>query len=278
VSNGIEQCRLACGGHGYSRFSGLPQLYATFVHMITAEGEEYLLTQQTAKYLLQCYRNSLSGKTIVGNAEYLQHATQILNKQCSANSPNDFLDPEVQLIAYKHRATRLITSAANQLQQLAKRGVPLNEAWNSVLIEIYRISRAHCLYTITLNFINALPNCPDDLHPVLKKLSDLFALYNMEKELGDFTEDGYINANQAAHLRCQVRRLLVEIRKDAVALVDAFNFSDFALGSALGRYDGNAYNQLYEWAQNEPLNAVDVVDGYEEFLRPLIHKQCKSRL
>lgn len=30
---GIEKCRLACGGHGYSLLSGLPTLYASYVQV-----------------------------------------------------------------------------------------------------------------------------------------------------------------------------------------------------------------------------------------------------
>lgn len=43
--------------------------------------------------------------------------------------------------------------------------------------------------------------------------------------MGDFLEDGYFTACQAELVREGVRALLVEIRPDAVALVDAFNHS-----------------------------------------------------
>jgi acyl-CoA oxidase len=35
------------------------------------------------------------------------------------------------------------------------------------------------------------------------------------------------------------------IRPNAVALVDAFDFSDTALNSSIGRYDGNVYEEMY---------------------------------
>lgn len=44
------------------------------------------------------------------------------------------------------------------------------------------------------------------------------------------------------------------LRKDAVPLVDAFDFTDKSLNSALGSYDGNIYQRLYEWAQKSPTN------------------------
>jgi acyl-CoA oxidase len=31
VAQGIEQCRMSCGGHGYSLASGIPQIYAIMI-------------------------------------------------------------------------------------------------------------------------------------------------------------------------------------------------------------------------------------------------------
>ena len=49
-----------------------------------------------------------------------------------------------------------------------------------------------------------------------------------------------------------------EIRPDAVALVDAFDVHDFILRSSLGKYDGNVYESLMEFAQKSPLNKTQV--------------------
>lgn len=52
--------------------------------------------------------------------------------------------------------------------------------------------------------------------------------------------------------------LLEKLRPNAVALVDAFDFNDRLLGSILGRYDGNVYENLYKWAADSPLNKTQV--------------------
>ena len=51
---GIEQCRLACGGHGYSLASGIPKIYATCTPACTYEGENTVLLLQTARYVVVC--------------------------------------------------------------------------------------------------------------------------------------------------------------------------------------------------------------------------------
>jgi len=109
--------------------------------------------------------------------------------------------------------------------------------------------------------------------PVTSRLQDLFALYYIEESLGEFTEDGYLSQSQIAMLRQKIRQLLDQLRPDAVSLVDSFNFSDYELHSALGRYDGNVYEALFEMAQHEPLNKELVVSEYQTSLRPLFKKE-----
>ena len=48
------------------------------------------------------------------------------------------------------------------------------------------------------------------------------------------------------------------LRPNLVGLVDAFAFVDLALNSALGSYDGDVYNRLYNWAKRAPLNKTEV--------------------
>ena len=78
----------------------------------------------------------------------------------------------------------------------------------------------------------------------------------------------YLNRRQLTFVREQVRALLSVIRPNAVALVDAWSFHDYELNSALGRYDGDVYNALYEWAKRNPVNKKHTGRGYEEYLKP----------
>ena len=51
-------------------------------------------------------------------------------------------------------------------------------------------------------------------------------------------------------------------RHEAVPLVDAFDLPDQVLNSALGRYDGDVYTHLYEWAKGAPRNKSEVNTNY----------------
>lgn len=51
AAEGLEVCRRACGGHGYCNYSGIGQWYADYLPTTTWEGDNYMLTQQVARYV-----------------------------------------------------------------------------------------------------------------------------------------------------------------------------------------------------------------------------------
>ncbi|RIA90727.1 acyl-CoA dehydrogenase/oxidase [Glomus cerebriforme] len=278
----IEDCRRACGGHGYSSFSGFVKFYQDYLPNTTWEGDNYILTHQTARYLLKTFRQVTSHKnpeiyasqsnknpTISYILQYLNEP----NQKCTAITPSDFNNHEIQLRAFKHRVAFLIANVVDQIDNQKK-------SWNSMLVEINRISRAHCQYLLVQNFITALHQPSEDeslrmLHnsPALKEvmtsICNLFVLHTMEKDIGDFLESEYLTTPQARLLRIQVYNLLKEIRPNAVSLVDAFLIPDSLLCSALGRYDGKVYETMIDWASKEPLNGMtlDFNPNNDTFIR-----------
>jgi acyl-CoA oxidase len=72
----------------------------------------------------------------------------------------------------------------------------------------------------------------------LEQLCQLYGLSLIERSLADYYEDNFVSPAQADMLRAQIRALLQAIRPNAIGLVDAFDISDNALRSCLGRYDG----------------------------------------
>lgn len=274
ASNGIEEVRRSCGGHGYLVASGLPNLYGDYVQGVTVEGDNYLLTQQTARFLLKAYESAQQGKPMTApSLAYIADADALLADKCAARDSHAFRTKEVLLRAYQHRAALAIRAVAETIgEAMGGQGASPAAAWNDALVDVYRASRAHCMLTVVANFWRAVEEAPVALAGVLRRLCELFALHGIEADLGEFTMDGYLDAEQVKVVRATTRQLLKEIRPDAVALVDAFNFSDHELNSALGVHDGNVYEALMEWSARSPLNATEVPAAYEKFLKPMFHK------
>lgn len=74
--------------------------------------------------------------------------------------------------------------------------------------------------------VEQLKQTHPDLYPPLKRLSDFFALWSMEKNLADFLESGFLAPHHATLIHQEVCTLMAEIRPDAVGLVDAFDLAD----------------------------------------------------
>ena len=67
-----------------------------------------------------------------------------------------------------------------------------------------------------------------------------------------------MSRRQVELVDAKLYELLADVRNNAVALVDAFDIPDFVLNSALGRYDGNVYEALFEYAKQSKLNQTEV--------------------
>ncbi|KAI9262038.1 acyl-CoA dehydrogenase/oxidase [Sporodiniella umbellata] len=265
----IEECRRACGGHGYSLFSGLGQFYQDYLPKATWEGDNYLLTQQTARYLIKTMRSLATQKNKTNfSSQYLSE--YMSNPKASFTQTDRFDHPESLLSAFKFRAAFLIDKAvyALDIQKVN---------WNDLLIDVYRISRAHCQLLLVSNFIQAAWKGPDSkVKQALQQLALLFCLSTLEQEMADFLACGYILPEQVPEVKQHLVDLLKSIRPNAVVLVDAFGIPDYMLNSALGESKGDVYKKMTAMAELEPLNQQRVVDGYEQYIRPLIYNGKKN--
>jgi len=289
AADGIEDCRKSCGGHGFLASSGLPELICSYLQNPTVEGDNSMLPSPVTKILLKLVKDIQSGdekmikEWYTCDAKYLIEPVQQMllskgenTKCCYVSSRDELMNLDTLLQAYQHRSARLLVQVATQIQNnIMKKGKSFQDAWNGALIQMARVSRAHSLYLLLNNFVNGIKEESGKLigQPevdVLQDLALLFGLYWIEKESGEFLEDGYMSSKQLTWVREGVMIYMDKIRPNAVALADANDFSDFRLKSALGRNDGNVYEAIMESAKRDPLNATEPGPGYEEHLKRLI--------
>lgn len=272
----IEACRMACGGHGYSHCSGLPNIYVSFTPTCTFEGENTVMMLQTARFLMKSYNQVHSGKLVCGMVSYLNDLpSQRIQPQQVAAWPTvaDINSPDSLIEAYRLRASRLVEIAAKNLQTEMSHRKSKEAAWNLTSIDLVRASEAHCHYVVVKLFAEKLHQIQErSIHAVLRNLCLLYALYGISQNSGDFLQGSIMTESQVTHVNERVKELLMAIRPEAVALVDAFDFQDVTLGSVLGRYDGNVYENMFEWAKKSPLNKTEVHESYHKHLKSLQSK------
>uniref|UniRef100_A0A0B8RV50 Acyl-coenzyme A oxidase n=1 Tax=Philothamnus irregularis TaxID=1899461 RepID=A0A0B8RV50_9SAUR len=270
---GIEECRMACGGHGYSRCSGLPDIYVNFTPSCTYEGENTVMMLQTARFLVKTYTQVSSGQLVSGIMSYLNDLSgQHIQPQHVAARPTTLHvnNPSSLVEAYKLRASRMVEFAAKNLQAELNRRKSKEDAWNRTSIDLVRASEAHCHYVVVKLFTAKLSEIGDPaIHAVINHLCLLYALCGIIKNSGDFLQGGILTEAQLIQVNMRIKELLALIRPNAVALVDSFDFCDTVLGSVLGRYDGNIYENMFEWSKKSPLNKTQVHESFHKHLKPL---------
>jgi len=279
AAEGLEVCRRACGGHGYSSFSGIGSWYADYLPTTTWEGDNYMLTQQVARYLLKTARSVLKGQPSENDTTRI---FRYFLERRDMGAAFDVLGRDEDVVAAFAWRTSFLTFEALKHRDEEK------NSWNSLLVDFWRLSTAHSQYLIVKNFYEALrsKSIASELDPetitLMHKLFRLHALHTLEREASEFFSSSAVTVRQIQLARTKaVMKLLEEIRPHAVRLVDAWHFPDWQLDSSLGRYDGKVYEDLFERASEmNPLNAltIDPYPNSEVLVKKDEREKLKSKL
>ncbi|KAM6909186.1 peroxisomal acyl-coenzyme A oxidase 3 isoform 2-T2 [Xenentodon cancila] len=117
----IQECREACGGHGYLSMNRLGELRDDNDPNCTYEGDNNVLLQQTSNYLLGCLlaklRDGVRIESPFHTVDFLDDCESILGSRFSATTMKECLDPEVPLAAYKWLVCFLLRESQKRLER-----------------------------------------------------------------------------------------------------------------------------------------------------------------
>lgn len=270
VSDGMEDLRKCCGGHGYLLSAGIGPHWADWVWQVTAEGDPVVMHLQTARYLMKQAEAARRGDKVGGLCEYLS-ALRDPSFDATAGLPSAATAEEVGRLdtlraLFRARAAASVDSAERQLQEELRGGAPRDAAWNQCAAALVAASEHHCAYFMLAKLLDTVPAVADaPCRAALERLARLHALADLTHGAGWV---GVAPRASVAAAHRATRRVLLELRPDACALVDAFALPDRVLNSALGRQDGNVYEALFDHARRSALNRRAPFQGYSAHLRP----------
>ena len=237
----LQECREACGGKGYlseNRIDALKndtEIYTTF------EGDNTVLMQLTAKNRLSEFRKSFGEMGSLGIISYVYEnaKTAITEKNPIATRTTEdehLLDGEFHLQAFIHREKTILASAAKRIKRLIDDGLDTYDAFNVVQHQMIDVSQAY-LERVVLEQFQIAVKAVEDLKTkeILTKLSQLYALSQLEKNKAWFLEDGYMEAVKTKAIRKMVNQLCWDIRPDALALVNAFDIPESCLSAPISK-------------------------------------------
>lgn len=256
AADGIEVCRRALGGHGFGGGSGIIPLNNDYLSKPTVEGDNWMITQQTASYLIKRMTESVKDPyPDAKKGEPIDGQFRVFLQNRGSKGIFDIYDNEADIVkAFQHRTSFLS-------HQAYEARIEQKQPWTSLMISLHRLARAFSESLLVANFYKAVfespPTPPMDnaTHDVMKNLFRLFAMSTIDFQASEFILSGALQPQQLHSITPSIQTLMEAIRPHAVRLVDAWSIPDYLLESALGRYDGDVYNALWQKAHLEnPLN------------------------
>jgi len=272
VRDAIQECREACGGHGYLKASQFGKLRDDHDANNTYEGDNNVILQQTSNWLLKIYEEKRDqNKTIsspYGSVNFIDNYELILRTKMKSD-----WNILVIIDAYKYLICYLLKESSQKL----KSELEINQ---SDLFKARSKSQVYYLRTLALlyiecfiierfhDYVNELSqNIPNQLLNVLKQIELLFGFWSIEKHMGELSQTGFINSvnqNTTNLIRNRILELCSSLKKEAVALADVISPPDFVLNSALGKSDGNIYKNIFNAIKNSK-NSTNRPEWWREF-------------
>ncbi|XP_008945052.1 PREDICTED: peroxisomal acyl-coenzyme A oxidase 3 [Merops nubicus] len=247
-----QECREACGGHGYLAMNRLGEIRNDNDPNCTYEGDNNILVQQTSNYLMSWMnyiRDKAPFESPFGTINFLQDYHRILGWKFTAISVEDCMDSSVPLAAYKWLVCYLLQESDLKLSKEKQSGRSDFEAKNNCQVYYCRsLAIAFIEQTVLQRFHDYThdPNIPSTLQPVLKNLSALYGLWSLSKHLAVLYQGGYASGEQAGRfVQNAILELCYRLKDDAVALVDVFAPPDFILNSPIGKASGELYKNMW---------------------------------
>ncbi|KAL0901877.1 hypothetical protein ABMA27_007032 [Loxostege sticticalis] len=263
----IEQCRFACGGHGYMYSSNLPALYSFATATRTYEGDYTVLLLQTARFLVKSWEQMDEGKPLTPTLAYLEQS-----RNGSQVSWDD--SPEGIVRGFDAVAAGRIGACVKSIRKHINNGMDYEDAWQMTTVQLVGAAEAHCRAVICRVYrdetARLTAGCSPGVKAVLDQLSTLYLLYWALERTGDLLRFSSLSERDIENLQARYEALLLKIRPNAVGLVDAFDFRDEVLMSTLGSYDGRVYERLMEEALKTPLNREPVSDSFHKYIKPMM--------
>lgn len=254
--------RLCCGGHGYSMASGIPQQIIDLDAGNSYEGDNIVLLLQTGRFLLKCAQKNSNPHLELENQAVIR-ASDLYKKF-----------EEYFNVYYRLYDESISEITSKMMQLITEKGMSQFEAWNESSVQIINIAKVYINIYVINNFLNAILSCKNEKNQqALIDLFELFALYDIcDNFSGNVLKFNVIDSNKMTEYNDRIGELLSRIRVNAVLLVDAFDWLDSNLCSALGAYDGQAYERLLEFAKKSTFNDKEIHDGYYKYQKPYSDK------
>lgn len=267
--DGIEECRQALGGHGFLAYAGFSSLFPDQAPTVTYEGDNYVLCQQVGRAMLKLageLQRTPDTANTSNTTDFLKAlGTPDAIPYKAPQTAQEWLKPESWTDALRLRCARRVADLQAEIKQGGRRFVELS--WDCV-----EVAKSHAEIVVNAWFSEGVEGDENAYGPEasawLRKIVALNGLTSVARDITPLALPAAEGRNLAGYkdgqavldpksvlaLEAAIRGLVEELLPQAIPLTDAFGWTDWELGSSLGRKDGRVYESLMAEAEGNPIN------------------------
>ncbi|CAO1634974.1 unnamed protein product [Sympodiomycopsis kandeliae] len=266
--DGIEECRQSLGGHGFSAYAGFSSLFPDQAPTVIYEGMNPVLAIQVGRAMLKIsgeLKKDPQGANVSNTTDFLRALDTANAIPFSApRSAEEWLKPESWTNALRLRTARRVADLRADMAS-GRRFVELSH-------ECQEVASSHAEVVVNTWFAEGVTEDSSsygaEASSWLNKLVALNGLVSVARDLtplvlpaapgrtlaGYKTDQAILGPESVLALEQAIRTLVETVLPQAIPLTDAFGWSDWELGSSLGRKDGRVYESLMAEAEGNPIN------------------------
>lgn len=258
--DGIQECREACGGHGYLQAAGIGDARNNNDANCTYEGDNNVLIQQTSNWLISLWERRhipLHFDFPLKSVNFLSDADIIRTTHWEPHTIEDVQNPRNILNAYRWLVCYLLQLTSTKLNSMLQQNVDKFTAKNECQVFYARtLSIAYVEHSIMqkcLEFAETDASGAPELKAIILQLTSLYGMWSLLKHLSILYQGGYVSGDKPSILlQDGILAMCKMLKPNAVSLADSVAPTDFILNSVLGHSDGQPYKHLEETMFNDP--------------------------
>lgn len=238
-----KECREICGGIGYSSYTRLPNLYLDNHVNVTWEGDNSVLLQQTARFLMKSFMRMTQGEPIPYPTLDFLSIADLSEETSKIQSKEDFKNLDLMEEAMIFLARKIIQDSGIQVQTNLM-DYDAYDAWNKSLP--FDLENASKIYGHLYIFRKAKENilsCPVEENRTFLKNNLLVYAIDILRRFSGYTLD-YFSGEQVEMMEEVNLELFEVIKHNMVESFDYLLMTDTLTQSSIGAKDGNCYDRL----------------------------------
>jgi len=274
----IQECREACGGHGYLQAAGIGYLRDDHDSNNTYEGDNNVIVQQTSNSLLKLYHEQVKKRTLntgdisvsqtspYESMDFVLKADETIRNYTMPNRGPSNLQEVIE--AFRFLASYLLKQTSDRLDEQMS-------MFNNSLFVAKTRSQVYYAKILSLVFyelvvlerlLKNFPKPSNELESLLTQMGVLYGLWSLEKWSSYLFEANVIKSGSPTlkDIRERILELCAKMKDNSLTLAEVLAPPDWVLRSSLGQSDGKLYENLYDALANSK-GCFDRPEWYEEF-------------